>query len=123
MVDLGNEYCLANLCLQNAFYGAIPNHPILKKCIDACIHNVKNEYYGDSYLDPTGPRLFGRALEGTYKVPGKMKFGYYLNDIPGGSYHMDSNRIIIHKCNKCTKGNVWNLGNNFIEMWMNKNIY
>jgi mannosyltransferase OCH1-like enzyme len=123
IVDLGNDYCLKNICLQNAFFAAIPKHPVLDNCAKACIMNYKNKFYGESYLDPTGPRLFGKCFEETIVIPKKVLFGYYLYDPDGGYHFMDNKKVVIHKCKKCKKGNDWTYGNNFIELWKNKNIY
>jgi len=123
MVDLGNEYCLKNFCVQNCFFGSIKGHPVLEECIKMCINNVKTKYYGDSNLDPTGPRLFGKAFQSIREIPGKIIFGYFVHDISGSSCHLNGKRIIIHKCKSCKKGNDWKFGNNYQAMWGQKNIY
>jgi mannosyltransferase OCH1-like enzyme len=45
--------------LYNAFIITKKNNPILLKCIETIVNNVKNKYYGDNYLHPTGPALLG----------------------------------------------------------------
>ncbi len=36
-----------------------PNNPIMLKCINKIVKNVKNKYYGTTSLHPTGPGLLG----------------------------------------------------------------
>ena len=123
IVDIGNNYCLKNFCLQNAFFASIPNHPILKECIDKCIDNSQKNNYGNHNLEPTGPRLFGESLETITSMPDNFLFGYFIHDIPGGSHHINNKRVIIHKCDDCKQGNNWEYGNNYIELWIKKNIF
>lgn len=37
-------------------------NPLYKKCIEQIVENVKNKYYGNSPMAPTGPELFGQLL-------------------------------------------------------------
>ena len=46
-----------------------PNNPFLLECIEQIIKNVKNHYYGESALSPTGPEMLGRfALKHSLNV-------------------------------------------------------
>ena len=123
MVDLGMDYCLTNFCIQNAFFAVIKNHPLIKNCIEKVISNCKNRFYGSYNLEPTGPRLFGEQFENIKVLPNNILFGYYIHDIRGGSHFLNNKKIIIHKCNDCTKGNDWENGNNWIKMWSEKDIF
>ena len=38
----------------------LPKNEILLKCINQIVENVKNKYYGNCALLPTGPRLLGQ---------------------------------------------------------------
>jgi hypothetical protein len=38
----------------------LPKNEILLKCINQIVENVKNRYYGNDCLHPTGPRLLGK---------------------------------------------------------------
>jgi hypothetical protein len=35
----------------------------MKECINQCVMNIENNYYGDSFLSVTGPYLFGKVFE------------------------------------------------------------
>jgi mannosyltransferase OCH1-like enzyme len=47
-------------CVYNALIVALPKNEILLKYINQIVENVKNKYYGNGSLDPTGPILFGQ---------------------------------------------------------------
>jgi hypothetical protein len=48
--------------LYNAFIASIHEHPMIKKAIDVVIENVRNRFYGNTPLEPTGPGAFGKAF-------------------------------------------------------------
>jgi hypothetical protein len=66
-----------------AFMAASPRHPLLEGCIEKCIENIENNYYGDCPLDPTGPRMVGRLFENRYHSLKLCKPGVYE---VGGEY-------------------------------------
>ena len=51
-------------CMESAFMGAVPDHPILKKSIDIICWNIEHEHYGLDCIYPTGPGvLFQGAID------------------------------------------------------------
>jgi len=40
-----------------------PANPLYAECIRQIVENVKNEYYGNTPMAPTGPELFGGLIE------------------------------------------------------------
>jgi hypothetical protein len=50
---------------SNSVIVAPPRHKALARAIELVCANVKRSYYGSSYLCPTGPALFGKALAET----------------------------------------------------------
>jgi len=48
--------------IYNAFMVCKAGNPMMKKAIDGVVENVKNEYYGESGLCPTGPMLLKRCF-------------------------------------------------------------
>lgn len=48
--------------LYNAIIACISGHPMIKKAIDLLIENIRNRFYGNSALEPTGPGIFGKAF-------------------------------------------------------------
>lgn len=48
--------------LHNAIIASTPGHSMIKKAIDVLVENVRNRFYGNTILDPTGPGAFGKAF-------------------------------------------------------------
>lgn len=51
------------------FIGAIPRLPILRTAIQMMINNASDQYYGRTYLEPTGPHMLVTAFAKHYKYP------------------------------------------------------
>ena len=49
-----------SLHIYNAFMVCKPKNPFLLESIEQIIKNVKNSYYGESPLSPTGPEMLGQ---------------------------------------------------------------
>ena len=47
-------------CVLNGLIVTFPKNEILLKCINQIVENVKNRYYGNDWLYPTGPGLLGK---------------------------------------------------------------
>ena len=52
--------------IYNGFIISESNNIFLKKCIYKIVYNVNIHYYGDNYLDITGPSMIGRLFNNTY---------------------------------------------------------
>jgi len=50
--------------VYNALIACLPKNEILLKCINQVVDNVKNKYYGNSCVDPTGPGMVSKFLTG-----------------------------------------------------------
>lgn len=63
--------------IYNAFICCVPNHPIMKRCIEVALYNIENEIYGDCDLSITGPKLLSRVFEDFtgQKVEADKKYG------------------------------------------------
>jgi mannosyltransferase OCH1-like enzyme len=68
LIDLtDDEYFVPDLDesgggIYNAFMICKARNPIMRRVIDGVVDNVKNEYYGESGLCPTGPILLKRCF-------------------------------------------------------------
>jgi mannosyltransferase OCH1-like enzyme len=109
----------------NALIFSIPNHLIMKQCIEKCTENIENNYYGKSSLDPTGPILL-------YQVAKNYQPFFYfksesLKSTDRNLYHKsilcDYNDNII--ANMCYKGyyDKEKQETYYNKYWLEKNIY
>ena len=68
--------------LHNAIIAATPEHPLIKEAIDVVIENIRNRYYGETPLYPTGPGALGRAFNRYFKRGEKeIPIGMFRSDI------------------------------------------
>ena len=75
--------------IYNAFIVCKPRNKLLLNSINAIVRNVRNKYYGESPLDPTGPGLIGKLA---------MKYNTGNIDLKhntGGGYILYENKFII----------------------------
>ena len=115
--------------LSGCFYSK-PDNPVLQKAIDLIVKNCKTEYYGRTYLDPTGPNLFGRALA---EVGGDMNivYGSHIELTPG--FKFTNEAIVMHDgeilayCKNGVGADLTCLGgkgvNNYAELWISRKVY
>jgi Glycosyltransferase sugar-binding region containing DXD motif len=112
--------------VATSFFYSAPQSTILNDSIAQCVENCKLRYYGKDPHFPTGPNVLGRAV---------AKFGPDLN-ILVGQYHwfhrrknryvLPRNRIVArHKIGGAFLGGQSGIlgGNNYNEMWSNRDIY
>ena len=66
--------------IYNAFMVCNAGNPLLKKCIDQIVSNVKNKNHGSSFLSPTGPELLGRLAKKMANINIDMKLKIRLYD-------------------------------------------
>jgi len=66
---LDKEYYVRDRCasgrtgIYQAFLVSLPKNPILFKCINQIVENVKSKFYGDNPLCVTGPHLISNYFE------------------------------------------------------------
>jgi len=72
---------------------ALPGNQILFKCIRQIVENVKNKYYGNWVLDPTGPALLGKYF--TQEEKNNMEMYHDLVESINKYYIVKGDRIIL----------------------------
>jgi mannosyltransferase OCH1-like enzyme len=90
-------------CIQFSFLCCIPKHKFILKALEQIIFNVKNEYYGNSSLDVTGPYMFGKVInrcllrdENSLFEIGKTKYYKLLKFEGDGKYITYKNKRVIN---------------------------
>ncbi len=108
-------------CGQPATMGSISGHPILREAIDIVRNNVKNRHYGRTQFDTTGPCVYGEAI--LKVLPTLNQDEYQLGRYIDRKMQMEGVDVIQHKCASCTQDQNWENGNNYAELWRQKNYY
>ena len=65
--------------IYNALIVAKPGNSILLQAINNIVTNVKNRYYGNSCLEPTGPLLLANLFSSQQKQSLDMKHMFYIS--------------------------------------------
>ena len=65
--------------IYNALIVAKPGNDILLQAINNIVSNVKNRYYGNSGLEPTGPLLLSKLFSSQQKQALDMKHAFYIS--------------------------------------------
>lgn len=123
-----NDY-FKHKCVQNAFVGSRPQHPIIAKMLEMLLLNIQTSHYGPSALDATATCIFGRAIHVSEDERKSQIFsqiaGHFVDDkIHGAAYQWNLRTVVKHKCNNCGEGQSWgNSGNNYIALYKQRNFY
>jgi mannosyltransferase OCH1-like enzyme len=107
-----------NRAVYNGFMVSLPNNEKLKNAIQQVVENVKNNYYGNSPLDITGPIMFGNFFTYdekknsiTKRYVGRQGNGVSIGNIiildEYQDYRNEQKQKTIH----------------YNEYWRNKNVY
>ena len=70
VLDLENKnfHKSENECIFNGIMINKPKNILLIYAINQIIENVKNKYYGENWLEPTGPNLLGKLYNKIFKI-------------------------------------------------------
>jgi len=108
--------------VYNALIVSMPKNELLLRCINQIVENVKNNYYGNSCIDPTGPGLVGRLMNAETKQ--KIELEHIHNKFPGDKFILYRNVAIL----KMYNGYYNELGKNqkahhYSILWHHRQIY
>lgn len=118
---------LGEPAMWTGFFAAMPGSCVLKRAIDMCIYNTENNIYGRGTLYPTGPDVLGISFSKCYPQY-KWRNQISTRDIRVGNFILPSlwfkqRPLMNWKCTHCEKGQDWENGNNYGEMWQRRDIY
>ena len=109
--------------IYNAFMICKAGNPIMKRAIDGVVENVKNEYYGESGLCPTGPMLLKKCF-------GEDEFQKAKSNGLGICRHNENTSVCLHDKPILTvydeyyKGDInKNNQGHYSELWVKRKIY
>jgi len=123
--DEGNDHSVKHECMQNAFFGAAPRHPVIAKSLHLVLHHVSLSFHGETPLDNTGVCVFGEAYNGlkrdpTFSINPHTKVGLYKDLY----FYFEKNKIVNHKCKSCGTGQDWgNSGNDYNALHEKREYY
>lgn len=126
-----DKVCPYNLMKPFTIYNALmvfkKNHPFLLMGINQIVSNVKNKYYGDTSLSPTGPVMLGDLILKN-NLQDKLGLNVDLYHYKYDNYIIYKNRFVIstiypsYNTERTYAYNSTN-SNHYKNLWENKNIY
>lgn len=98
-----------------------PRNEIMLKCINKIVENVKNKFYGDGCLHPTGPQMLGEFFTSQEKLSMETNLLVVSSDLIGIRYQ---NIFILIFYNEYTNERQKQMPNSHYSiLWQNKKIY
>ena len=109
--------------VYNALLICKPGNEILLKAINQIVLNVKNKFYGDSCLEPTGPNLLGKFFSEHEKNSFDLSHLLIGSDVDNRFILL--NKYPILKCYNGYSNEKQSFGSrqNYGDMWNSRNIY
>jgi len=119
------EYFVRDYNINDTYTALIvtlPGNEILHKCIRQIVENVKNKYYGNGCLDPTGPGLLDKYF--TREEKNSMEMYHSLIESINKYYIVKDDRIIlrIYDGYRDEQSKFQKL-KHYSQLWNDRNIY
>ena len=104
---------------------ALSGNKILLNCIDQIVENVKNNYYGENCLYPTGPALLGKYFTQEEKNSMEMYHSFTLVENKCNTYYIaKGDRIILRWYDSYREEqSKFKKFKHYGELWNARNIY
>ena len=110
---------------KNGVYNALmvckPGNQILLKAINKIVENVKNKYYGNNALEPTGPQLLSSFFSTNEKNKFDMKHNILFSNI--NKFIFFNNYIIFMPYNNYINDSISKSRPHYSELWTKKKVY
>ena len=112
-------------CVYNALIVSLPQNEVMRKCIYQIVENVKNKFYGENPLFPTGPGLLGTYFTNDERDNLEMYHeGSVVENELNEWYIVKNDRIILKFYNGYRDEQARVQKNKYYaKLWDEKNIY
>jgi mannosyltransferase OCH1-like enzyme len=126
LIDLTEKECFVRDAISENVYNALiltlPKNQLLFKSIRQIVNNVENKYYGNHFLDPTGPGLLGKNF--TQREIDSLELYHYSASVLNKFYIAKSDTIILDFYEKYREEqSIYGKNNYYISLYREKNIY
>ena len=113
-------------CIYTALIVTLPKNEILLKCINQIVENVKNKYYGENPLCPSGPGLLGLFFTKDEREKLELYFSslFLENSVDEYCYIVYQERIILDYYTDYRKEQAqFQKNKHYDTLWREKKIY
>ena len=111
-----------NIGIYNALMVCLPKNEILFKAIRQIVENVKNKFYGENFLEPTGPRLLSK-----YVSPGDEIVDLKHTELNGNSnyriIYFDNIPILKSYNGHARERDKYSKKKHYSKLWNERRIY
>ena len=117
------EYWTSDHLFNNTINGLLilkPKNNIMLKCINKIVYNVKNKFYGNNCLHPTGPQMLGEFFTNNEKINMETNLLIKRDNI-GVTYR--GSFILSYYKNYDEDRDKDSPNSHYSILWRNKNIY
>jgi mannosyltransferase OCH1-like enzyme len=108
--------------IYNALIVCKPNNPILLAAINKIVENVKNKFYGNSSLEPTGPKLLSLFFTNEQKNQFDMYHDFYMS-FENRFIYLNNYLVLKSYNGYITEHNNNKRIDHYSDLWKKKNIY
>ena len=110
--------------VQNAFFGAVPQHPVIGKTLEHILNNIQSAHYPGNVFCISGVCILGVALDETVEkklfVHKDVVAGHYTNK---NFFFYHNKKVVNHKCKNCGTSQDWPDGNNYKQLYKEGHYY
>ena len=119
------DQTMTSWAVASGLFFSKPKNPILLDSVNQCIDNVNKKYYGGHPLCPTGPNLFGSSIaKNNLPENHNYNIGSFIKQNKESLFVLNKKIIAKYKNNGLSFGNSGIPGgNNYGDIWHNKNVY
>ena len=108
--------------VYNALILTLPRNQVMFNCIRQIVNNVENKYYGNNFLDPTGPGLLGKNF--TQMEKDSLELYHYSASVIGKYYIAKGDTIILEFYEKYREEQQkYQIHKYYTLLYKEKNIY
>jgi mannosyltransferase OCH1-like enzyme len=111
-----------NLDIYNALMVCLPGNKLLINAIDMIVENVKNKFYGDNFLEPTGPKLLSKLISTSNEIV-DLKHKVLNNDPNYRLIYFNDIPILKSYNGHINERDNYSKKKHYSHLWTERNIY
>jgi len=112
--------------IQNAFFGATPQHPLIGEQLKQILNHVQMSHYEGGVYMTTGPDLLYHSFQIAKKknlVSEEKHFAGRFVFRRKAVFTVNGKKVIRHKCENCGYDQNWGAGNNYNVLFNERRYY
>ncbi len=116
-------YDIDGVNIYNALMVCLPGNKLLIDAINKIVENVKNKFYGDSYLEPTGPKLLSKIMTQHDKTVVDLRHKELNNDSNYRIIYFNDTPILKSYNGHATERDQNSIKKHYSYLWNQRRVY